>query len=203
MTEIQFKNTLQPFLPKHALHHCYLLWQQHGFILKIKKKRASKLGDYRYDPNRQQHIITVNNDLNYYSFLITYVHEVAHLVTFSEHRRNVKPHGREWKNNFKKLMLPFLNNDVFPDQVLRTLAKYLKNPKASSCNDHELMRALRCFDDKRSSLNLHEISAGALFKFRERVFRREDLRRTRYVCCEVSTRKKYLISGMAEVEPVG
>lgn len=200
MTEAQFKTALARFLPEHAVHYCYTLWCQHPFILKIKKKRASKLGDYKYEPSKQKHIISVNNDLNPYSFLITYVHEVAHLVTFSEHKRRVSPHGKEWKGNFKKLMLPILNNEVFPDNVLRTLASYLKNPKASSCNDHQLVKALQCYDINKTGINLSEISTGELFKFRQRIFRKETLRRTRYVCCEVSTKRKYLISRIAEVE---
>lgn len=202
MTEAHFKATIQKFVPEQSVLYCHSLWYKYEFVLKIKNKRASKLGDYRYDPRKKQHVITVNNDLNPYSFLITYVHEVAHLVTFSEFRKKVKPHGVEWKNNFRQLMLPVLTNDVFPDAVLRTLAHYLKNPKASSCNDHQLMKALQAFNQKTTGINLSEISTGQLFQFRRRIFRKEDLRRTRYVCCEVNTKAKYLISGMAEVEPL-
>ena len=202
MSEVAFKTKLNKYLPEQSIHYCYTLWRDHVFTLKIKKKRASKLGDYRFDPNKGDHIISVNNDLNPYSFLITYVHEVAHLVTFKEHKRSVKPHGVEWKNNFKKLMIPILNNKVFPDRILRTLAHYLKNPKASSCNDHQLMKALQSYDTHKQAINLSEISAGELFKFRHRIFRKETLRRTRYVCCEVSTKRKYLISRIAEVERV-
>lgn len=203
MSEIHFKNSLQKFLPEQALDYCYTLWRDHKFTLKIKKKRASKLGDYRFDPAKKEHFISVNNDLNPYSFLITYVHEVAHLVTFNEYKRGVKPHGREWKNNFKRLMLPVMTSNIFPDPVLRRLALYLKNPKASSCNDHQLMKALQEYDRHKSGVSLSEIPVGELFKFRERVFRKEALRRTRYVCCEVNTKRKYLISRVAEVEPVG
>lgn len=202
MSEARFKSAVQKFLPEHSIDYCYKLWVEHGFTFKIKNKRASKLGDYRYDPKRKLHVITVNNDLNPYSFLITYIHEVAHLVTFNEHKRSVKPHGTEWKNNFKKLMLPVMSDDIFPDQVLRKLAQYLKNPKASSCNDHQLMKALQQHDENRSGVSLSEISAGQLFKFRQRVFRKETLRRTRYICCEIKTQRKYLISKVAEVEPV-
>ncbi|ELR68083.1 hypothetical protein C900_01162 [Fulvivirga imtechensis AK7] len=202
MSEVAFKNKLSKYFPEPAIHYCYTLWRDHAFTLKVKKKRASKLGDYRFDPNKKVHTISVNNDLNPYSFLITYVHEVAHLVTFKEHKRSVKPHGTEWKNNFKKLMIPVLNSEVFPDRVLRTLANYLKNPKASSCNDHHLMKALQSFDTNKHAISLSEISTGELFKFRHRIFRKETLRRTRYVCCEVSTKRKYLISRVAEVERV-
>lgn len=202
MSEVRFKSAVQKFLPESSIHYCYTLWQQHDFTFKIKNKRASKLGDYRFDPKLKRHTITVNNDLNPYSFLITYIHEVAHLVTFNEYKRRVKPHGQEWKNNFRQLMLPVMTDQVFPDKVLRKLAQYLRNPKASSCNDHQLMSALQEYDVNRSGVSLSEISPGELFRFRHRLFRKEALRRTRYVCCEMKTQRKYLISKVAEVEPV-
>ena len=55
--------------------------------------------------------ITINNDLNKYRFLITLIHEMAHLVTFKDMPRS-KPHGKEWKINFQRLMLPFLHPEI-------------------------------------------------------------------------------------------
>ncbi|UII22815.1 SprT-like domain-containing protein [Fulvivirga ligni] len=201
-SEKRFKEALKKHLPEAALDYCHTLWHENNFSLKIKKKRASKLGDYRYDPSTKKHTISVNNNLNPYSFLITYVHEVAHLLTFTEHKRSVKPHGAEWKRAFRNLMTPVLNTTVFPNEVLLPLKKYLQNPKASSCNDHRLMTALRPFDSGKSTLQLSDIPTGELFKLNNRVFRKESLRRTRYVCSEVSSKKKYLISKITEVEAV-
>ena len=67
---------------------------------KISKNRATKLGDYRHPFKNNGHKISVNNNLNSYAFLVTTVHEFAHLLTWNEYKNKVKPHGNEWKNNF-------------------------------------------------------------------------------------------------------
>ena len=67
----------------------------------------------------------IYNDLNQYAFLITYLHEVAHLITYQKHKNKVAPHGKEWKNDFKIVLLPILNPQVFPDLLLKTLARQI------------------------------------------------------------------------------
>lgn len=193
--------TVKNFVPEAAYEYCQSLWLQHKFQLKIKRGRLTKLGDYRHDLRTGKHVITVNNDLNPYSFLITYVHEVAHLVTFEQYGRKIKPHGLEWKRSFQRLMLPVLNDQVFPSPVLRTLAAYLKNPKASSCNDHKLMQALNAYDES-PGLTLNDIEEGEIFIFGKRRFKKEKLRRTRYVCQDLDNGRKYLISKVASVQKV-
>ncbi|MEQ8926509.1 MAG: SprT-like domain-containing protein [Fulvivirga sp.] len=195
----KYQLALSKFMPEPAVNYCYELWAKHNFKLSIKKKRQTKLGDYKYNPKTKSHYITVNNDLNPYSFLITYIHEVAHLVTFQDYGRRAAPHGKEWKSVFKNLMLPLLNNNIFPDDVLRTLASYLKNPKASSCNDHALTKMLSKYDEK-NGVFLEEIPTGKVFKLGNRTFKKESLRRTRFVCEEIPTGRKYLISKSALVE---
>lgn len=192
-------NSLQKHVPARALAYCFELWLSNPFNFKIKKSRSSKLGDYRFNLRDKSHTITVNNDLNQYSFLVTYLHEVAHLLTFTRFGRKVKPHGPEWKRQFKLLALPVLNDEVFPSDMLRALASYFKNPKASSCSDHNLYKLLSQHDD-HGKLFLSEIETGSNFVLGSRIFQKENLRRTRYVCREMATGKKYLISKSAQVE---
>ncbi len=199
MTETQILRLFESHVPNEAVSYCFDLWDVHRFTFKVKTKRATKLGDYKYNPSDKSHKITVNNDLNTYSFLITYLHEVAHLVTYKQFGRKVMPHGQEWKVNFKNLTLPMLSTAVFPDDVLRKLANYIKNPKASSCNDHQLMKALNAYGNTEGTF-LSDVAPGATFKFGARAFKKETLRRTRFVCQEVSTGRRYLISRSALVE---
>jgi SprT protein len=199
LTETQIFRLLAAHVPEAAVDYCYNLWEVHKFIFKVKAKRATKLGDYKYNPSDKSHKITVNNDLNSYSFLITYLHEVAHLITYKQFGRKVLPHGTEWKSNFKSITLPMMTTAVFPDDVLRKLANYIKNPKASSCNDHHLMKALNAYEENDSTF-LSDVAIGAAFKLGARAFKKESLRRTRFVCQEISTGRKYLISRTALVE---
>lgn len=145
-------------------------------------------------------MVTVNSDLNAYQFLITYVHEVAHRVVHRT-RLGQKPHGIEWKSCFQKLMLPLLRPEVFPDDILRILAKHMKNPKASSSADFKLLQVLSKYDEvKLSGPTLKEIQLDQEFKFRKRAFRKLQEKRTRALCLELHSQRRYLIPMMAEVE---
>lgn len=193
---------LSPYVPDAALDYCSSLHSKFQFRLIIKNKRLTKLGDYKFDPRTGTHSISINNDLNPYSFLITYIHEVAHHATMLKFGRKVKPHGPEWKNEFKLLMLPILNHSVFPDELLRKIAAYLKNPKASSCNDHTLTKALSVYDNRNGQVFLSEIAHESRFQLGKRAFKKRELRRTRFLCEEIKTGKKYLISKSALVNAI-
>lgn len=195
------KNLLSKHIPDHALLYCVELWGKYPFRFKASSKRSTKLGDYRYFPKDKSHTITVNNDLNPYSFLVTYIHEVAHRVTFEEHGRKVSPHGSEWKLTFKHLMLPLLNTSVFPEDILKPLAGYLKKPAATTHANIPLLKALRKHDIQRqeNTRTLDEIAIGEQFTFHKRTFEKIKTKRTRAVCREVISNRNYLISTAAEV----
>ena len=191
---------LEKHVPEAALTYCVELWSTNSFHLKIKNKRLTKLGDYRFDPKLKKHTITINNDLNPYSFLITYLHEIAHYHVYQQYGRKARPHGTEWKNEFKRLTLPVLTNNIFPDDVLRKIASYIKNPKASSCNDHELSMTISRYDNESEGLFLNDIPEGTTFIFAKRTFKKNELRRTRFVCVEIPSGKRYLISKSAQIK---
>lgn len=192
---------LSNHVPEAALTYCVSLHKKYLFELKITKKRVTKAGDYRFDPKLRSHTISVNNNLNKYAFLITYVHEVAHRVVMDIYGRSVKPHGIEWKTHFQQLMLPVLNPDIFPDDVLRALSNYLRNPKASSYSDIRLSNSLRNYDSRNneSELSLNDIQEGHKFEFNKRIFEKILTKRTRVLCIEVKSGRRYLIPALAMV----
>lgn len=194
------EQVFQRFVPIEAVPYCNTLYNNLGFEFKVKKSRQTKLGDYRYDRKTGKHTITINNDLNPYSFLITYLHEVAHLVTFNEHGHRVQPHGVEWKDNFIKTLQPTLNETTFPKEVLNILKKHLNSPKASSCSDPVLYQILKKYDLNSDDIFLHEVPKGATFLFNEKAYIKQETRRTRVLCTEKATGKKYLISKVAAVK---
>ena len=107
---------LQKYLPEHAVHHCFELIKANHVHLKIVNERQTRHGDYRKDA-QGYHLITVNASLNKYRFLITLIHEIAHLVAFEKYGRNIKPHGDEWKLTFQRMMVPFIRPEIFPNQL--------------------------------------------------------------------------------------
>src|SRR5690554_5307329 len=142
---------LKEYIPEEAANIIALWSKDSGCKFKISKSRASKFGDYRPPHRDKGHRISVNYDLNPYAFLITTVHEFAHLKTWNEHKHLVKPHGLTWKRNFKALMSVFFELQIFPEDIKEAVQVYLQNPKASSCTDIQLFRILKRYDQIKES----------------------------------------------------
>ncbi|MFY7826466.1 MAG: SprT-like domain-containing protein [Flectobacillus sp.] len=194
--------TFQQFFPAKAVPYCFQLWKKYQFNFKITRPRNSKLGDYSFR-RETGHQITVNGNLNAYAFTITYIHEVAHLVTFTHYKRRKEPHGKEWKMMFKKIFLPILNLEVFPESILLPLTQYLENPSASTQGCIPLSNALRTFDEPthaESRIPLTEVEEGKDFVINGRSFIKGELRRTRFLCTEKATGKRYVVAANALVE---
>ena len=167
---------------------------------KISKNRATKLGDYRHPFKGNGHKISVNNDLNSYAFLVTTVHEFAHLLTWNDHKNKVKPHGTEWKNNFKRMMKPFFELNIFPEDIHHTITNYLNNPAASSCTDLTLARALKKYDADLATNRIEEIPINAVFTLKDgRKFKKGERIRKRYRCLCLDNGNIYLFNPLAEV----
>nr|WP_183882687.1 sprT domain-containing protein [Pedobacter cryoconitis] len=167
---------------------------------KISKSRATKLGDYRHPFKELGHKISVNNNLNRYAFLVTTVHEFAHLLTWNDHKNKVRPHGGEWKHNFKRMMTPFLDQQIFPDDLQQAISTYLSNPSASSCTDLKLSRALKKYDGVMDHSRLEELPKHTIFTIKDgRRFKKGEQLRKRFRCECLDNGNIYLFSPLAEV----
>ncbi len=194
------QQTLLRYLPERAVEPCFDLIRINEVHLKIVNERVTRHGDYRKMPDGM-HQVTVNANLNQYRFLITLIHEIAHLVAFKKYGAYIKPHGSEWKHTFQQLMLPFINPGIFPSKLLPVLANHFRNPKASSDTDAKLSVALKQFDPETDKSYIFEIPYGSLFRlYNGRIFKKGNKRVKRYECMEVSTGKIYLFQPNAEVE---
>jgi SprT protein len=167
---------------------------------KIVKPRSTKLGDFRNGTKDQLPQITINGNLNPYAFLITTLHEFAHLQTYNKFGRKVLPHGEEWKNNFRILLLPIIKSNKLPKDIENALVNSLVKTKASSCSDIQLSRALKNYDLKSTSTTrLEDIPKNTKFILNNRAFIKGELRRTRYLCTD-NKNKSFLIHALAEIE---
>ena len=188
---------ISTYIPKEATTQINIWLNTYNCQLKITKPRQTKLGDYRYPQNGKGHIISINNNLNPYAFLITLTHEIAHMMVWEKHQNTVLPHGKEWKEMFQKLMLNFLT--LFPQDVLAPLAKYLKNPKASSSNDTALTNALRVYNPHQIT-TIADIPIGSTFSIPngQKFIKLKKLRK-RYQCVAERNNRLYLFNPLAEV----
>lgn len=196
--------TINDYLPDHTSGEVIFYLKQYNIQLTITRKRKTVLGDYRHHPTEKKHKISVNGNLNRYSFLITFLHELAHLLTFDKYGTRVSPHGSEWKKCYAELLEQFLFKKVFPSDIEQALRKSLNSPAASTCGEPELMRVLRKYDAGKEGTTLVEtLEEGAFFSIEGgRIFKRGPKIRTRYKCMEMDTGKIYLFNGLYEVKSI-
>ena len=192
---------LKNYLPEGSFEEVNYYLLHYKVQLTITRERKSVLGDYRNSHGDKNHRISVNGNLNPYAFLITLLHELAHLFTYEKFGHKVLAHGQEWKNEFGKILAQFLLKKIFPQDIQKTLYKTLENPAASSCADTALLRVLYQYDKKKDGVMLIEaVPIGALFTIKgDRIFKKEEKVRKRFKCLEVSTGKMYLFSPVYEV----
>lgn len=196
--------TLAAYLPTGTESIVVELLHKHTVHLTITRERRSLLGDYRHRTSAENHRISVNGNLNKYAFLVTLLHELAHLLTFEQYGNKVNAHGVEWKHCFSQLLQTLVSKQLIPADIEAELLRTLRNPGASSCTESELIRVLRKYDlPKAGHCLLEELPAGALFKIRDgRIFYKDAKLRKRYKCQEQATGVYYLFSPVYEVEKI-
>lgn len=197
------ESALESFLPEGSVELACEKLREYPHHLVITPPRATKLGDFTADPRGKKHTITVNGNLNKYAFLITLMHELAHLITYTKHKDKVKPHGHEWKSDFKQTLGPFLRRNVFPEDVAHAVKNYLANPGAATCSDIHLSKVLARYDKNSHPAVklLDDLPRNARFAYGKdrRVFIKGDRIRTRYRCVEEKTRHEYLFSPLVKI----
>tara|TARA_B100001115_G_scaffold161327_1_gene136235 strand:- start:101 stop:718 length:618 start_codon:yes stop_codon:yes gene_type:complete len=198
-----FNNVLAKYLPDAFIPYICDLLLKCNVKFKIVAPRRSKLGDFRSSNRHNEKCqISINGNLNPYAFLITTLHEIAHLNTFNHYGNRVSPHGKEWKTEFASLLEPILNNKQLPNDLKKVLEKSIKNLKASSYSDIELSRILKKYDSSEGTYLLEDLNEDCLFELNKKVYSKGKLRRTRYLCKEISSGKSYLVHALAEVNRI-
>jgi SprT protein len=191
---------LENYLPPNTFDAVYHFLNEYKVHLTVARERRSILGDYRHRTHIQTHRISVNGNLNRYAFLITLLHELAHLLTFEKYGNRVQAHGTEWKQAFGFLLASFITKEVFPVDIKQALMQSLHNPAASSCADDLLLRTLKKYDkNSEKMVFVEDMAEGVLFSTRDgRVFKRGEQLRKRIRCEEIKTKKIYLFSPVYE-----
>jgi len=200
--------TLGQALEKYLPHGCagpVSEWfGQNHVILRISRSRRSKLGDFRNRGAMVPPVISINHDLNPYSFLVTLLHEMAHAEIFFKSRKRLLPHGNEWKSAYRRIALPFLEIENLDEKFIQVFGQYLNNPAASSMANQPLATLLKSFDQPRDVTLITEIPENTHFSLPDgRVFVKGRKLRKRFRCECLNNKRIYLFSPMAEINPLG
>ena len=196
---------LADFLPEGSFQSVIQYIQHFKVHLTITQKRRSVLGDYRHAVMGKNHRISINGNLNQFEFLITLLHELAHLLTFEKFSNKVEPHGKEWKSIYSTLLIDFVQQQIFPPDIVKALQKSIINPAATANGETELLMVLRKYDQKKREGYFHiaDLPVGAVFQTEDgRIFKKGNKRRKRFACVEIATGHKYSISPISEVRIV-
>jgi len=188
---------LESFLPLNTLPLIEQWVKDYPLRLVISKSRKSKYGDYRYLFDRKAHKITINHDLSAEMFLLTLTHEIAHMYVFKTYQRKALPHGKEWKETFKKLI--FQSIQFYSQPVQKELVKYAKNPSATLGAHPELIKKM--IEKKHEQFcYLENLREGEWFVLSKKILKKGKLRRTRFLCKEHRSGREYLVYKAAQVE---
>ncbi|MGC4231584.1 MAG: SprT-like domain-containing protein [Niabella sp.] len=192
---------LAQYLPDNTYEPVIAYLNFYKVHLTIARSRNSVLGDYRHRIDTQHHRISVNGNLNKYAFLITLLHELAHLVTYEKYGNKVQAHGKEWKNIYGQILAQFIEKNIFPADIAKELLNTLRNPGASTCSEESLQRVLYRYNVKKEGYVLLEaLPENAIFGIKDgRTFKKGPKRTKRYTCVEITTGRVYLFSAIYEV----
>ncbi len=195
----EFQKRITKYVPESSAPWVTEQVFRYGVGLTIKKGRQSKLGDYRAPFRQKGHRISINFELNAEEFLLTFIHELAHLLCFEQHKNKVNPHGNEWKRIYSQTLQEAINLGFFNPDLLPHLKRHLNKPGATSCSDPVLRKAL---NPGEKETVLHELETGEVFKIGNMLFEKGPLQRTRYKCLNLTNQRHYLVQKHAPVEKV-
>jgi SprT protein len=198
----KYMSILEKYLPASSLDYIYPFLKAHKVQLKISRRRLTKTGDYRPPVRHSQHRISVNGDLGKHEFLLTLVHEMAHLEVWEQHRNKARPHGSEWKAVYSRLMEPLLLDGVFPDRLKIELTGYFNRPGTTRASGQELTRILLKFSDEKKGSLLEDLADGSVFiTSNGKRYKKLEKMRKRYKCLRMDDKRMYLFSPVALVTP--
>lgn len=172
------------------------------FQLHITRPRKQKLGSFRAPMRRELPLIRINNDLGPYSFLLVFIHELAHQQVWELFGRKAQPHGKEWKAEFYRLMKPMMTVEHLPSELVTALERFFIRTPATLYRDTQLMKVLNYLEHGKSITILKDIQQNSAFQLPDgREMIKLERLRTRYKCLCLKTRRYYLVSGMAQIFP--
>ncbi|KPH11759.1 SprT-like domain-containing protein [Chryseobacterium sp. ERMR1:04] len=189
--------SLEKYLPNNTLQYLKIWFLDHYIHIKITRNRNSKLGDYRKLPDNS-HEITINSTLSPQLFFFVLTHELAHLIAFEKYGRRISPHGNEWKETFRLMLLESL--EVYEEELRPIITKFSKSPKANFMASPDLVKYFHIEKQDDTLQFIEELKKGEYFMYRNEKYLLEGLIKKNYLCKNLATGRKYSFKPLARVE---
>lgn len=189
--------SLEKYLPQNTLSYLKIWFSDHYIHIKITKNRNSKLGDYR-KLRDLSHEITINSTLAPQLFFFVLTHELAHLIAFEKFGRRISPHGNEWKETFRQMLLESL--DIYEEDLKPIILRFSKNPKANFMASPDLVKYFHIENHDDTLQFIEELEKGDSFIYRSEKYLLEGLIKKNYLCMNLATGRKYSFKPLARVK---
>lgn len=189
--------SLEKYLPQNTLQYLKVWFADYHIHIKVTRNRDSKLGDYRKLPDRS-HEITINSTLAPQLFFFVLTHELAHLIAFEKYGRKIAPHGNEWKETFRQMLLQSLT--VYEENLRPVIIKFSKSPKANFMASPDLVKYFHIENQDDKLVFIESLTKGDLFTYRNEKYLLEGLIKKNYLCKHLTTGRKYSFRPLARVE---
>lgn len=192
-------HVLQRYLPEHTLPFLRKWFADYYIHIKITKNRNSKLGDYRQMPDRS-HQITLNSTLQPELFFFVLTHELAHLLAFQKFGYRIAPHGAEWKQTFREMLLESIG--VYDLALQPIIRKFSRSPKANFMSSPELVRYFHIEDAEDPSVFLETLDVGQFFTYRNATYIINEKDKKKYICTQQPSGRKFFFKPLARVHKI-
>jgi hypothetical protein len=189
--------SLEKYLPQNTLDHLRNWFSDHSIHIKITRNRNSKLGDYR-KLRDLSHEITINSTLQPQLFFFVLTHELAHLIAFEKFGRRISPHGNEWKETFRKMLLESI--EVYEDNLKPIIFKFSKSPKANFMASPDLVKYFHIENHDDDEIYIESLVKGDHFLYRNEKYLLEGLIKKNYLCLNLVSGRKYSFKPLARVK---
>ena len=188
---------LEKYLPENTLPFLKTWFGEHYIHIKITKGRNSKLGDYRKMPDKS-HQITINSTLQPQLFFFVLTHELAHLLAFENFGNRISPHGSEWKNTFRTMLLESIS--IYSEDLKPIILKFSKAPKANFMSSPDLVKYFHIENYEDETSYIEDLETDTRFIYRKETYIIEGKRKKNYICLNLDNGKRYIFKPLARVE---
>jgi SprT protein len=189
--------SLEKYLPQNTFQYLKIWFADYYIHIKITRNRNSKLGDYKKLPDHS-HEITINSTLAPELFFFVLTHELAHMIAFEKYGRRILPHGNEWKEIFRLMLLESL--EIYEDDLKPIIVKFSKSPKANFMASPDLVKYFHIENHDDKLQFIEDLKKGEYFIYRNEKYLLEGLIKKNYLCKNLATGRKYSFKPLARVE---
>ena len=127
-------------------------------------------------------------------------HELAHLIAFEKYGRRISPHGAEWKQTFREMLLESLT--VYAEDLRPIIQKFSKSPKANFMASPDLVRYFHVPKEDDEQIFIENLKKGELFEYKKEIFVIEETTKKRYLCRNLKSGLKYKVNTLAQVRKI-